>query len=132
MFQIPDATSPLQCVRIKGSFNFNLYSAMGGYDVFRSNPYDHNGDPGIRSRIFLQDCYKGYYDFVSDVRVDMQCDASFTTKTIKSLEEYDKERESSTSFSDEKGAEAGKTRVSVQGVESLWGDCRFIPADWGS
>ena len=21
------------------------------------------------------------------------------------------------------------TRVSVQGVESLWGDCRFIPAD---
>ena len=20
-------------------------------------------------------------------------------------------------------------RVSVQGVESLWGDCRFIPAD---
>ena len=23
-------------------------------------------------------------------------------------------------------------RVSVQGVESLWGDCRFIPADWGS
>ena len=26
----------------------------------------------------------------------------------------------------------GGTRVSVQGVESLWGDCRFIPADWGS
>ena len=24
------------------------------------------------------------------------------------------------------------TRVSVQGVESLWGDYRFIPADWGS
>ena len=23
-------------------------------------------------------------------------------------------------------------RVSVQGVESLWGDCRFIRADWGS
>ena len=23
-------------------------------------------------------------------------------------------------------------RVSVQGVESLWGDCGFIPADWGS
>ena len=23
-------------------------------------------------------------------------------------------------------------RVSVQGVESLWGDCRFILADWGS
>ena len=25
-----------------------------------------------------------------------------------------------------------KGRVSVQGVESLWGDCRFNPADWGS
>ena len=25
-----------------------------------------------------------------------------------------------------------RSRVSVQGVESLWGDCRFIPADWGS
>ena len=24
------------------------------------------------------------------------------------------------------------TRVGVQGVESLCGDCRFIPADWGS
>ena len=23
-------------------------------------------------------------------------------------------------------------RVSVQGVQSLRGDCRFIPADWGS
>ena len=23
-------------------------------------------------------------------------------------------------------------RVSAQGVESLWGDYRFIPADWGS
>ena len=25
-----------------------------------------------------------------------------------------------------------KVRVSVQGVESLWGDCSFIPADLGS
>ena len=25
-----------------------------------------------------------------------------------------------------------RIRVSVQGVESLWGDCRFVPADWGS
>ena len=23
-------------------------------------------------------------------------------------------------------------RVSVQGFKSLWGDCMFIPADWGS
>ena len=27
---------------------------------------------------------------------------------------------------------AVNTRVSVQGVESLWGDCRFFPAGWGS
>ena len=25
-----------------------------------------------------------------------------------------------------------RSRVSIQGVESLWSDCRFIPADWGS
>ena len=38
------------------------------------------------------------------------------------------------SFSDCKNVvkTLGNTRVSVQGVESLWGDCRFIPADWGS
>ena len=24
------------------------------------------------------------------------------------------------------------SRVSVQGVESIWSNCRFIPADWGS
>ena len=26
----------------------------------------------------------------------------------------------------------GLSRVSIQGVKSLWGDCRFIPVDWGS
>ena len=29
-------------------------------------------------------------------------------------------------------AKPPKSRVSVQGVESLWSDCRFILADWGS
>ena len=24
------------------------------------------------------------------------------------------------------------TKVSLLGVDSLWGDCTFIPADWGS
>ena len=28
--------------------------------------------------------------------------------------------------------ENNEGRVSVQGVESLWGNCRFIPADRGS
>ena len=27
--------------------------------------------------------------------------------------------------------QSNRPRVSVQGVESLWGDCRFIPAYWG-
>ena len=31
-----------------------------------------------------------------------------------------------------KGQERPQVRVSVQGVKSLWGDCMFIPADWGS
>ena len=31
-----------------------------------------------------------------------------------------------------KSAAATIGRVSVQGVKSLWGDCMFIPADWGS
>ena len=26
----------------------------------------------------------------------------------------------------------GETKVSLLGVDSLWGDCKFIPADWGS
>jgi hypothetical protein len=25
-----------------------------------------------------------------------------------------------------------RPRVSVQGVKQLWGDCMFIPTDWGS
>jgi hypothetical protein len=25
-----------------------------------------------------------------------------------------------------------KDKVSLLGVDSLWGDCTFIPADWGS
>ena len=39
-----------------------------------------------------------------------------------------------TNFNNQKPANSSKVlpRVSVQGVESLWGDCRFIPADWGS
>ena len=30
------------------------------------------------------------------------------------------------------GKKSTQSRVSVQGVKSLWGDCRFIPAYWGS
>jgi hypothetical protein len=27
---------------------------------------------------------------------------------------------------------SSKPKVSLLGVDSLWGDCMFIPADWGS
>ena len=30
------------------------------------------------------------------------------------------------------GKERGLPKVSLLGVDSLWGDCMFIPADWGS
>ena len=33
---------------------------------------------------------------------------------------------------EDKGKVLDLARVSVQGVESLWDNCRFIPADWGS
>ena len=29
------------------------------------------------------------------------------------------------------GAISGKSKVSLLGVDALWGDCKFIPADWG-
>ena len=30
------------------------------------------------------------------------------------------------------GGITAKAKVSLLGVDSLWGDCTFIPADWGS
>ena len=31
-----------------------------------------------------------------------------------------------------KFADSGQNEVSLLGVDSLWGDCMFIPSDWGS
>ena len=92
-------TSPLKCIPIKRSFNYNLYSAMGGYDIGRANPQDPFGDPAIRSRIFSHDCPNGYYSFISDVRDDLHCQAEFSSKSITSLSEYVEHRGSSNKFS---------------------------------
>ena len=97
---------PMKCIPMKGAFNMNLYSAMDGYDMVKSNPYDPNGDPGIKNRIFVHDCFEGYYDFISDVIISMNCQSDFSMKKIESLEEYNQERGSSTSTSHSVGASA--------------------------
>ena len=76
-----------------------MYGAMTGYDFVMGNPMDVIVDPGIKARIFLHDCQFGYWDFVSDVRSDLQCDSDFSMKSISSMEEYESERTSSTSMS---------------------------------
>ena len=93
----------LKCVQMKRAAEMNLYAAMNGYDLPISNPYDKGGDPAIRSRIFLHDCYHdskltvysafkepGYYNFVSDVRTSMRCDADSSVKSYTNEKEYNK------------------------------------------
>ena len=78
---------------------------MTGYDVYISNPFDPIHDPGEKNRIFLHDCYEGYYDFISDIRLNTNCESDFSMKSIKSVHEYTSERERSNSVS--KGIEIG-------------------------
>ena len=95
----------LQCMRMKRAYEMNLYAAMNGYDLPISNPYDKDGDPAIRNRIFLHDCYyqksltemrahhePAYYNFVSDVRTTMRCDADMSVKSYTNEKEYTKAR----------------------------------------
>ena len=81
---------------------------MDGYDNVKSNRFNPSGDPGITNRIFLHDCFEGYYDFVSDVRLNMNCQSDFSMKSITTTEEYNEERGSSNKESFGGGAEAGK------------------------
>ena len=71
---------------------------MNGYDFGKSNPYDANGDPAIKSRIFAHECPGGFREFVSESTKVMNCKADFSTKTMKSEQEYKSERSSSNSF----------------------------------
>ena len=85
---------------------------MSGYDAITGNPADSIVDPGVKARIFLHDCESGYYNFISDVSNDLNCDSDFTMRTISSIEEYDSERTSSVDF-------AYSVAVSVS--SSFWG-----------
>ena len=85
---------------------------MSGYDAIIGNPADSIVDPGVKARIFLHDCESGYYDFISGVSNDLNCDSDFTMRTISSIEEYDSERTSSVDF-------AFSVAVSVS--SSFWG-----------
>lgn len=72
---------------------------MNGYDIGRSNPYDANGDPAIKSRIFQHECMGGFREFIAESTKVMNCRADFSTKTISTSQEYKDERSSSNSFS---------------------------------
>ena len=72
---------------------------MTGYDAIQGNPMDSLVDPGVKGRIFLHDCKFGYFDFVSDVRNNLECDSDFSMKTIESMDQYEQERKGSNTFS---------------------------------
>ena len=71
---------------------------MTGYDAIKGNPLSTLVDPGVKARIFLHDCKFGYFDFVSDVRNNLQCDSDFSMKTIEDMKQYEQERKSSNEF----------------------------------
>ena len=88
-----------KCVPTKGKDDINVYSAMKGYDIVKGNPLDSMDDPGIAGRIFYQDCGDGFFDFILEVTDDLRCDSDFSAKIISSMDEYDRERTSSNTFS---------------------------------
>ena len=76
-----------------------MYGALTGYDAIKGNPMNSLSDPGVKARIFLHDCKFGFFDFVSDIRNNLQCDSDFSMKSIESMQEYEQERKSSNEFS---------------------------------
>ena len=71
---------------------------MTGYDAIKGNPLSTLVDPGVKARIFLHDCKFGYFDFVFDVRNNLQCDSDFSMKIIENMKQYEQERKSSNEF----------------------------------
>ena len=96
---ILDLEDKPKCVPTKQKDQINIYGAVTGYDFVLGNPLDSIDDPGVKARIFLHDCKFGYWDFIADVRNDLQCDSDFSMKSISSMEEYEDERTSSTQMS---------------------------------
>ena len=97
----------------------NVYAAMTGYDIGIGDPFNSNGDPGIRNRIFLHDCVGGYHDFISDIRHDLHCDSDFSMKTIRSASEYYREKNSSNSYSFGVSGSAG-IRICIQACSGVY------------
>ena len=88
-----------KCQFVKGKDKINIYPAMNGYDIVRGNPMNSLEDPGVMARIFYHDCKFGYFDFISNVYEDLQCDSDFSMKSISTMDEYEQERTGSNSFS---------------------------------
>ena len=120
----PGPEKQLKCISVSDAGSMNLYAAMNGYDLQISNPYDKNGDPAIKNRIFLHDCYdtnevNGYnvfrdaafYNFISDVRLTMQCDADMSLKTYSTEKEYNKARSNVNEVSKHSSSGLGKLIV---------------------
>ena len=97
LFLLDLSDSP-KCIPVKLHAKINVYGAMTGYDAIKGDPLNSLVDPGVRARIFLHDCKFGYFDFVSDVRNNLQCDSDFSMKTIDSMDSYEEERKKSNKF----------------------------------
>ena len=91
---------------------------MTGYDLYIGNPTDVLVDPGVKSRIFLHDCAFGYYDFISDVGGDLNCESDFSTKRITSMDQYEQERTSANKFAISGSISASASYMGVKGSVS--------------
>ena len=107
-----------KCIPTKQKDQINIYGAVTGYDFVIGNPMDSIDDPGVKARIFLHDCKFGYWDFIADVRNDLQCDSDFSMKSISSMEEYESERTSSTQMSMSASASIGGSGMGISASAS--------------
>ena len=69
-----------------------MYAATYGYDIWKSEPWEKNGDPGLRFKIFDINCKdnrgnEGYYDFFT-VHPDFNCRKEFIVRRIKTFQDY--------------------------------------------
>ena len=71
---------------------------MFAYDAIKRNPWSTLVDPGVKAKLFLHDCKFGFFDFVSDVRKNLQCDSDFSIKIIENMKQYEQERKISNEF----------------------------------
>ena len=125
---LPDQEEKPKCVFVKGKEKINVYGAMLGYDSVRGNPLNSLSDPGVMERIFYHDCKFGYFDFVSRIISELNCDSDFSMKTISSMDEYESERTSSNKFSIKASVDAEGSGFGISAKASL-GYSRATNAD---